>query len=144
MLLIALLVSFQVKHLLADYFLQGRYMLGKFKPFPAFILPLAAHALVHAIFTAIICIIVGVGWPVVLKLSLLDFTAHFIVDRLKASPKLLGRFKALDKNSFTTAIVNGDSRALKGNIYFWWALGFDQFLHHLTHYYIIWVIVKSL
>lgn len=119
-------------------------MLGKFKPFPDFVLPLAAHSGTHALFTLVIGLAFGISFPVAIKLALLDFVIHFIVDRLKASPSLLGRFKALDKQSYLTAIVNGDSKALKGNTYFWWALGFDQFLHHLTHYYFIWVIVKCL
>jgi len=117
----ALLVLFQVKHFLADFPLQGKYMLGKFKGGWGWVLPLTAHALVHATFTALICF-----WFSDLTkmwfLPVIDFTVHFVQDRIKASPNLLGRWKP-------------DSK------YFWWALGQDQMVHHLTHYYIIWILL---
>lgn len=114
-----LLVVYQLKHFLADFPLQGRYMLGKFKSGTEWILPLAAHASVHAAFTAII--VTAAHRTELLWLAALDFAVHFIVDRLKASPNLGGRWK-MDKPQF------------------WWALGADQMAHHLTHYFIIWKI----
>jgi hypothetical protein len=113
----ALLVIYQFKHFVADYPLQGRYMLGKFKSGREWILPLAAHATVHFAFTFAICLAVRPTFA--LPLALLDFCVHFVVDRVKASPHLLGRFKPTQP-------------------YFWWALGADQMAHHLTHYLIIW------
>lgn len=107
-----LLVIFQVKHFVADYPLQTSYMLGKFKPFPQFICPLAAHAGVHAAFTVIIAVAYQ-RYDLVVSLALLDFTTHFAIDRLKASPALLGRFKPDQKQ-------------------FWWALGFDQMAHQFV------------
>ena len=115
-----LLVIFQLKLFLADYPLQFGYMLGKFKPDRSFFWPLVAHCSVHAAFTLaiVLCFNPGVWW-----LALVDGVIHFFMDRLKAGPKYLGRFKDLYSKQF------------------WWSLGFDQMVHHLTHYYIIYKIV---
>jgi len=89
------------------------------------------------------------------------------MDRIKASPNLLGRFKALsgaeyfkitqqlkeveaiEKKNLETQ-TSGDetnicydirvsaAERFKSNTYFWWTLGLDQGVHHLTHYFIIW------
>lgn len=93
-----LLVVYQLKHFIADYPLQGKFMLRKFLPTPHWILPLAAHAGVHAAFTYVIALCVKP--QVALWLALLDFVAHFVIDRLKASPNLGGRFQALTKKDF--------------------------------------------
>jgi len=118
--IITLLLIFQVKHFICDFPLQGKYMLGKFKEGTEWILPLIAHCLVHTIFTLIIVLVYN---PKVWWVCLVDFTLHFTMDRVKASPKLLGRFKP-------------------DQPYFWWSLGFDQMFHHLTHYLIIIIILK--
>lgn len=115
-----LLVIFQIKHFLADYPFQGKYMLGKFKEDWSFLLPLATHCAVHAAFTLGIALVFrpGVWW-----LSIVDFVVHFTMDRIKAGPKYLGRFKNMQEPKF------------------WWSLGFDQMVHHLTHYFIIYKII---
>lgn len=105
-----LMVIFQTKHFIADYPLQTAYMLGKFQAYPKYILPLAAHAGVHALFTGLI-VLAYQQYDLVLKLVLLDFVTHFFIDRIKASPSLLGRYKPNEKQ-------------------FWWALGLDQMAHH--------------
>lgn len=112
-----LLILFQVKHYVADYPLQNVYMLGKFKE-TGWVLPLATHCSVHAVFTFLICSMFNVAVGVCILLALMDFAIHFTMDRIKASPKMLGRFKPDQKE-------------------FWWALGIDQMVHHLTHYLII-------
>lgn len=127
-----LLVLFQFKHFLADYPLQTEYMLGKFKPGREYILPLLAHSSVHGALTLLICWIFGPLW-LASALGLLDMGIHFAVDRLKASPKLFGRFKILAGEEFASAT----EKQKRENKYFWWALGFDQTVHHLTHYVII-------
>ncbi len=123
-----LLVVYQLKHFFADFPLQGRYMLGKFKGGTEWIRPLAAHAGVHFVFTFVIACValyrVPGTLPKAFVLGALDFTVHFCVDRLKASPDLGGRWKP-DKP------------------YFWWALGADQMAHHLTHYFIVYLLVTS-
>lgn len=121
--LFVLLVVFQFKHFVCDYLLQTEYMLGKFER-EGWIKPLSLHCSVHASVT----LVVVAQWTqdilLTLLLALLDFTVHFIVDRVKASPDVLGRFKVTQKE-------------------FWWALGLDQSLHHLTHYLIIYLIITG-
>jgi hypothetical protein len=162
-----LLVVFQVKHLLCDYPLQFRWMLGKFSPnWREWVPALAAHASVHALATFFIALYFGSHEAAVLGVA--DFWLHAIMDRIKASPDLMGRWKALSAGDFqrladqgtrlSAGIALGGSveqlqewrwewdnirEKVKGNTYFWWALGFDQFIHHLTHYFIIWRIVAT-
>lgn len=119
-----LLVLFQLKHFIADYPLQGQYMLGKFKSGTDWILPLAAHSSVQATGTFMISILF-VDFNIALSLAVLDFVLHSTMDRIKASPNMLGKFTPDNK-------------------YFWWALGFDQMFHHLTHYIIIFIIILSI
>jgi uncharacterized protein DUF3307 len=156
-----LLLVYQIKHFVCDFPLQTEYMLGKFKKYPDFILPLLEHSATHALATFLIASVVKPGsafW-----LAMLDMTVHFIVDRIKASPNLGGRFRPLDKIGMANCLqlLKGVPlstiypletpkeelrpwleftalRDVKSNTYFWWALGADQFAHHITHYFIIW------
>lgn len=113
-----LLIAFQVKHFIADYPMQNEYMLGKMKK-KGWVFPLTLHAFVHMCLTGVILSF----YPEHTWLIFVDFVTHFTVDRIKASPNLLNRFKPDNK-------------------LFWWILGADQMAHHLTHYFIIWWIVK--
>lgn len=126
--LFILLVLFQIKHFVCDYPLQTPYMLGKMNR-TGWVKPLAAHAYIHSAGTWFIAywflfttdktesiFLLSCG------LALTDFVIHFIVDRIKASPDLGGRFKP-------------------DQPYFWWALGADQMAHHLTHYVFIYLII---
>jgi hypothetical protein len=132
-----LLLYFQLKHFVADYPLQVPYMLKKFLPGWDFILPLSAHCGVHAALTLIPVLMLK---PSLWWLALADFAIHFVMDRIKASPKMLGRFKALTAKDFPTA-----SAAMKRyNTFFWWSLGFDQMVHHLTHYLIIYTLIGTI
>lgn len=127
-----LLIVFQIKHFLADFPLQNAYMLGKFKGGRDWILPLIAHAGVHALFSIVIALAFGAG-RMSLLIGLIDFVIHFVVDRIKASPQMLGRYKTLSAGEFPTATAVQKAN----NTYFWWALGADQMMHHLTHYGLI-------
>jgi hypothetical protein len=153
-----LLVVYQIKHFVADYLLQGRYMLGKFKPYPHFILPLLLHGLVHGVFTFLIALTLQ-SWQFALFLGFLDMAIHSVVDWAKANPSIGGRYVALSKNEMRQIIENAeyfkeyplstttlqakpqDDAKLKSNKYFWWALGLDQKAHHLTHYLLIWLML---
>lgn len=138
----SLLVIFQIKHFLADFPLQGKYMLGKFKSeIHQWFFPLVAHGLVHAIFTFFIV------WyfkdPLnAVALAMIDFNLHCFMDRIKASPRLLGRFQVISKDEYLNIVndkymVCKSVNMLRSNKYFWWSLGIDQMFHHLTHYLII-------
>lgn len=120
-LIFILLVLFQVKHYIADFPLQGEYMLHKTSPGWDFLAPLSVHCLIHAALTLVI-----VCWwqPALWWLALVDFATHFIMDRIKSGPRYLGRFYD------------------KGRASFWNVLGFDQMIHHLTSFFIIWVLIS--
>jgi hypothetical protein len=120
-----LFVIFQLKHFLADYPLQNGFMLGKSRPDWSFFVPLLSHVSVHVTFTLVIALLAGVSVPVALGVAAFDGVVHFFMDRIKAGPKYLGRFKDITKSPF------------------WWSLGFDQMIHHLTHIAIVWVLVTQ-
>ena len=107
----AALVIFLFKHLVADFFLQTSWMAnGKEAP-QGWFAPLLAHVAVHTLATAIIFAALA---PAYIGMAAVDFVVHFAIDRCKG---LLNRF-------FDT----GPSKSG-----FWWLLGIDQTLHHLTH-----------
>lgn len=112
-----LLILFQIKHFVADFPLQREYMLRKTLSGWDFVLPLSVHCLVHSTLTLAILI-----WfrPDLWWLAFFDFGVHFVMDRVKSGPNYLGRYHDKSKPGF------------------WNALGFDQMIHHFTHYLIIW------
>lgn len=112
-----LLVVFQVKHLIADYYLQFPYMYeNKGKP-TGWINPLLDHTIVHAGFTWVIALIfIGAvidcqltALTVSFAIALFDLATHFVTDRWKATRK------------------TDPSQA-----FFWTSLGIDQMIHHLV------------
>jgi hypothetical protein len=108
---IAALIIFIFKHLVADFFLQTSWMAnGKEQP-TGWLAPLLAHVAVHAAATAIIFAALA---PAYIWVAGVDFAVHFAVDRVKG---LLNHF--FDNDASKTG--------------FWWLLGIDQTLHHLTH-----------
>lgn len=118
--LFILLVWLKFKHFLADFPLQGKYMLGKFKDGTEWILPLLAHVSVHGLFTLGLCLIVK---PELWYLCFLDMVIHFAMDRVKASKKLLGRWNFSDRM-------------------YWIVLGIDQLVHSLTDLLVLFCLVK--
>lgn len=128
-----LLVIYQIKHFLADFPLQGEYMLKKFEEGWSFVLPLAAHSGVHAGFTFAIALAFTRSFVLAVLLAGFDFVVHFTMDRIKAGKKYLGKFKPLTAKECPSA----SALSRRHNTYFWWAIGLDQTVHHLTHYAII-------
>lgn len=127
-----LLIAFQVKHFAVDFFIQ-MHRKDSMKKFDSigWKYPLFKHATDHGIFTAIIAALTFMYYDVpfplawwALGLLIIDSIAHFVIDRIKASPNMLGKYcKDMTQKSF------------------WACLGFDQMMHHLTHYVIIAIIV---
>lgn len=115
-----LVVIFQVKHLLADFLFQHNYMLKKIRPGWNFVAPLALHCAVHSVLTLLIALYFT---PRLWWLALMDFVIHFITDRIRSGPIYLGRYKDIHQSAF------------------WWILGLDQMIHHLTHLLIIWILL---
>lgn len=117
-----LLVLFQMKHLLADFFWQNSYMLGKFKD-EGWVKPLLSHCAVHGVITAFIVFAFTLNPLLTLMLVSADVVVHFCIDRAKVI----------------------SSRGLTyENPKFWHNIGMDQFLHHLTHYVIIAYVLKDI
>lgn len=154
-----LFVAYQAKHFLCDFPLQTSYMLGKFKPGSGFFLPLTAHCAAHALGTFVVVFGFAryrgyseIGMVPIMTVMLFDFVVHFVMDRIKASPKLLGRYQALSKNEYIDIarheLKHGEDpeiRRLKlSNKLFWISLGLDQMVHALTHYAIIYYILTRL
>lgn len=121
-LLLWLLIFFQVKHFFADFVLQNVWMLQKSRPNWDFVAPLAIHCGIHAFCTLAVILFVN---PTYWWLALLDFGVHFIMDRIKAGPRYLGRYTDISKKAF------------------WVSFGFDQMVHHLTHLYIVWILAAQ-
>lgn len=105
--ILILLIAFQIKHLICDYFLQfprhfmnkGTY--GKWGGFE--------HAGIHGIGTFLLL------GPVA---ACFDFVIHYHIDWAKMKIGAVKGWKP-DNNKF------------------WWALGIDQFAHHITYILLI-------
>ncbi len=118
---LALVLAFGLKHLLADYFLQTNWMArgkGRISGWQA---PLAAHAGIHSIGTLVIAVVVA---PALWWLALLDLVIHGAIDRVRALPCIGGKLRP-------------------DQTHFWWMLGIDQEAHALTHLLFIAVIAAS-
>ena len=116
-----LLIAFQIKHFVCDYPMQNNYMLQKGSD-NNWILPLSFHCFVHALFTFIIALF-ATSFSMAIIAALIDFAIHFVMDRIKASKKMLGKYNPSDKS-------------------FWVSLGFDQMTHHLTGILLVWMILQ--
>ncbi|MCB0389823.1 MAG: DUF3307 domain-containing protein [Bdellovibrionales bacterium] len=120
-LLFSLFAAFQIKHFLCDFPLQREFMIAKKGSENwDFFIPLLIHSSVHAFFSLAIILVVNsnLWW-----LAIVDLIVHFIMDRIKSGRRYLGRFQD------TTKAV------------YWNIFGFDQMVHHFTHYTIIWFLV---
>lgn len=124
-----LLILFQIKHFLADYIVQFQYpsLMGKFNA-TGWIPPLALHCFHHFIGT--FAIIFGTLWAMTgeffvyipIVAAIFDFIIHFTMDRIKASPFLLGKHHYPSPKYF-------------------YSLAVDQMVHHITHYVIIFALI---
>jgi hypothetical protein len=123
--ILVLLLAFQVKHLLADYYWQEPYMYENKGKSVGWFKPLLYHAIVHG---AITLAIIVCTWTLNQELSLwtlllvlFDMSTHFIIDRWKAiQPETPSESK------------------------FWINLGIDQMLHHIVGIVIVAIIVSGI
>lgn len=145
---VILLFAFQLKHFLADFLFETEYMLGKFK-LKGWIAPLSMHCYVHALFTLVIALIVGwrnLSPSYCLLLSTIDFILHFLIDRIKASPSLFGKYDCLSKYECSKLRHLEYHRELliskkESNWLFWVGFGISQMLHQISYYFIIYLIL---
>ncbi len=101
-----------VKHVIADFFLQNSWIaLGKDSK-TGWLLPLTVHCLIHAVVAALVILPLA---PKFWLLVVADFVVHFIIDRAKGF-------------CVSTFEIGPDHR------WFWWLIGIDQALHHLTDF----------
>ncbi len=123
---IYLMLAFFTKHYLADFPLQTVYMLGKGRKGWAWVVPLATHAFVHTFFTALI---IAFYDSKLLYLCLIDFSLHFVIDRIKATYRLKeGTWESHEKGKLLSQYYN--------------ALGLDQYAHALTYILIIYLLTQ--
>jgi Protein of unknown function (DUF3307) len=111
--LIAWMLVLTVKHVIADFILQTSWMAMGKDAKTGWALPLLAHCAIHgAMAIAIFTLVAPRFW----YLGLVDFAIHITIDRAK------GFCVA------TFDIKQGQSQ------WFWWLIGIDQALHHLTDF----------
>jgi Protein of unknown function (DUF3307) len=100
------------KHVVADFFLQNSWMaLGKDQK-TGWALPLLVHCLIHGVLTTALMLIIA---PRFWFIGLVDFVIHITVDRAKG---------------FCVSTFN----VTPEHQWFWWLIGIDQALHHLTDF----------
>jgi hypothetical protein len=117
-----LLLGFQAKHLVADFFLQSRWMIigkGSFSHPGGY-----AHVGVHALGSLGVLALSGTPVIVLAGLLLGEAIAHYLID-----------FAKVRWSKARPADVN--SRA------FWAAQGTDQFMHQITYALMIFVVLRS-
>lgn len=129
-----LLIVFQVKHFVVDYVVQFSRP-DSMKKFEAdgWTFPLFKHANDHGMASAFIVstvlYAVDTPWLPLILLSLwayaFDLIVHFTMDRIKASPYMLGKHEFPSREYF-------------------FSLAADQSVHHMTHYVIIMILVAYL
>ena len=104
------MVIFAVKHVIADFILQTSWMATGKDAKTGWALPLLVHCAIHgALAIAILLALAPRFW----FLGLADFVLHIIIDRAKG---------------FCVSTFN----VTMDHQWFWWLIGIDQALHHLT------------
>ncbi len=125
--ILILLFVFQIKHLIADYYLQFPYMYeNKGKKYGWF-RPLLDHTGIHFAGTMFILVIYSTITGkyaeqslLILFLGIFDAYSHFMIDRWKATQK-----------------------TNPSESWFWKSLGIDQMIHHIVGILIIWCITQG-
>ncbi len=118
--LLAALLLFQLKHLVADFALQTPAMIrakGQYGR-PGGLL----HAAIHVLASAPILVWIGIGIPLLLGLLAAEFVLHYHID--------------WGKERLARAVPLRPDRWL-----FWFVLGADQALHQLTYIGMLWIII---
>ena len=119
--LVAWMLALTVKHVLADFFLQNAWMaIGKDQK-TGWALPLFVHVAIHGVLTTALVAAVA---PKLWFVGLIDFAVHISIDRLKGF--LVARY-----------------RIAPGHPWFWWLLGIDQALHHVTDFFLAILLVAN-
>lgn len=117
-LLIWAVALFIIKHLAADFLLQTGWMAKGKERVEGWFAPLLAHIAVHAVGTLLIALLLA---PQMAWLALVDLIVHGLIDKSKT----------LIQHRFLFKVEQAA---------YWWLLGVDQTLHHLTHLaFAVWI-----
>lgn len=115
-----LFIGLEIKHYIADYFLQPGWMLvgkGDFRHPGGY-----AHAGVHAGLSAVVLLIAGTPLPVLLGLVVAEYVVHYVLD--------------YSKIHYSKGVhVDGNPRR------FWALHGVDQLTHQLTYAAMIYAVL---
>jgi Protein of unknown function (DUF3307) len=101
-----------IKHVIADFVLQTTWMATGKDSKKGWALPLLVHCAIHGALAIAILLVLA---PRLWFLGVVDFVLHLIIDRAKGF-------------SVATFSVTQESQ------WFWWLIGIDQALHHLTNF----------
>jgi hypothetical protein len=107
-----LFLGLEIKHYLADYFLQPYWMLagkGDVRKAGGYL-----HAGVHVLLSAIVLLFAGTPWPWLLAFCLAEFVVHYLLDYWKIQ-------------------YSRDAHVDTHPSQFWALHGLDQMLHQLTY-----------
>lgn len=115
--LLALLLLLQVKHMLADFFLQTPRMLSGRSVYLHF--GRAQHVTVHIVGTAVVMALMSAPVAFAIVICLLEWITHFHID-------------------FAKARYNEKKCLNPTQAHYWWAMGADQALHQISYLAIGW------
>lgn len=121
-LFLLLFVGLEAKHLVADYFLQPKWILvgkGDFTKPGGY-----AHAGIHALLTAVVLLLASTPLDVLGWIVVVEFVVHYLLDYSKIA---YSRGTHVDTNPRR----------------FWALHGIDQFAHQLTYAAIAYVVLLA-
>lgn len=117
-----LFIGLELKHYVADYFMQPGWMLagkGDFRQVGGY-----AHAGVHAGLSAIVLLVAGTPWLALAGLVVAEFGVHYLLDYSKIH---------------YSRGVHVDTQPRR----FWSLHGVDQITHQLTYAAMIYIVLVS-
>ncbi|HWV96658.1 MAG TPA: DUF3307 domain-containing protein [Xanthobacteraceae bacterium] len=108
--LVGWMLALTLKHVIADFLLQTHWMAAGKDSKTGWAAPLLVHCLIHGVLTTALVAALAPRWW---YLGLVDFAIHLVLDRAKG---------------FCVAHFD----VTPTHRWFWWLIGIDQSLHHLT------------
>lgn len=108
--LIGWMLLLTAKHIVGDFFLQTTWMARGKDQKVGWAKPLLIHCLIHGVLTTVLVTAIA---PRFWFIGIVDFVIHIIIDRCKGL--CVSRFGVTMEHTW-----------------FWWLIGIDQALHHLT------------
>ncbi|MEM9333149.1 MAG: DUF3307 domain-containing protein [Pseudomonadota bacterium] len=117
--ILILLAAFQVKHMLADYFLQTSLMLANRA---VYLHPgRALHCLVHVVGSLLCLLAFGIPVALIILVLVAEWIAHYHID-------------------FAKGVWSDRAAHTPSEASYWRAFGADQLLHQLTYVGMVWAV----